>query len=54
VPRPRRYLAAGAFYHVGTRGNNHAPIVLDDLDRIVFLHILNRVVKRYEWRIHVR
>jgi putative transposase len=52
--RPRRYLAGGALYHVGTRGNFHAPIVWDDGDRLLFLHILDRVVKRYGWRIHIR
>src|SRR6266849_4570663 len=52
MPRPRRFLAAGAYYHVGTRGNNHAPIVVDDGDRAVFLHILRRVRRRYEWRVH--
>jgi hypothetical protein len=44
--RPHRYLAAGAYYHVGIRGNNHAPIVVDDGDRIVFFHILRRVERR--------
>src|SRR6059036_2324455 len=52
--RPHRYLQAGAYYHVGVRGNNHAPIVLDDGDRIVFFHILRRVERRYGWRTHVR
>jgi putative transposase len=52
--RPHRYLAAGAYYHVGIRGNNHAPIVLDDGDRIVFFHILRRIERRYGWLTHVR
>ena len=52
--RSHRYLAAGAYYHVGIRGNNHAPIVLDDGDRIVFFHILRRIERRYGWRTHVR
>src|SRR6266550_527583 len=52
--RPHRYLAAGAYYHVGIRGNNYAAIVLDDGDRIVFFHILRRVERRYGWRTHVR
>ena len=52
--RPRRYLAAAALYHVATRGNFHAPIVWEDDDRVLFLHILSRVVERYEWRIHIR
>ncbi|TML61451.1 MAG: hypothetical protein E6G18_03280 [Actinobacteria bacterium] len=52
--RPHRYLAAGAYYHVGIRGNNYAAIVLDDGDRIVFFHILRRIERRYGWRTHVR
>ena len=50
--RPHRYLAAGAFYHVGTKGNNDAPIFLDDRDRSVFLQLLKRVRRRYRWRLH--
>src|SRR5256712_4022634 len=52
--RPHRFLSAGAYYHVGIRGNNEAPIVLDDGDRIVFFHMLRRVERRYGWRTHVR
>ena len=54
VGRPLRHLEAGAYYHIGIRGNNHAPIVVDDGDRIVFFHILRRVERRYGWRTHVR
>src|SRR5438132_6461538 len=52
--RPHRYLAAGALYHAGSRGTNHAPIVLDLEDRMVFVHILRRIERRYGWRMHVR
>src|SRR3954468_21282822 len=52
--RPRRYLAAGAYYHVGAKGNNNAPIFLDDWDRAVFVQILKRVRQRYRWRLHAR
>src|SRR5689334_5576741 len=52
--RPRRYLAAGAYYHVGTKGNNDAPIFRDDWDRAVFAQILKRVRRRYRWRLHAR
>jgi REP element-mobilizing transposase RayT len=52
--RPLRYLAAGAYYHVGTKGNNDAPIFADDWDRTVFLRILKRVRRRYGWRLHAR
>ena len=51
MARPRRYVVAGAWYHVTTRGNNNAPCFLDDHDRM-FLNQLRRVVRRYRWRIH--
>jgi putative transposase len=54
VGRPRRYLAAGAHYHVATRGNNGAPIFLDRADRLTFFHILRRIERRYGWRMHAR
>ena len=52
--RPHRYLAAGAYYHVGAKGNNNEPIFLDDWDRAVFVQILKRVRQRYRWRLHAR
>src|SRR5215471_17718996 len=52
--RPRRYLAAGAFYHVGAKGNNDEPIFRDDWDRAVFDQLLRRVRRRYRWRLHAR
>jgi REP element-mobilizing transposase RayT len=52
MARPRRVLIAGAYYHVTTRGNNGRPIVADDGDRAVFVHILNQVQHRYHWRVH--
>jgi len=52
--RPLRPIFAGACYHVGSRGNDHAPIVLDLEDRIVFVHVLRRIGRRYGWRMHVR
>ena len=52
--RERRPLAAGAYYHVSTAGNNHAPIVIDDTDRHTFIRILNQVVHRYGWKLHAQ
>src|SRR5262249_11752973 len=52
--RPLRHAEAGAYYHVGTKGNNDAPIFLDDADRAVFVGILRRVRRRYSWRLHAR
>jgi REP element-mobilizing transposase RayT len=51
--RPHRDLVAGGYYHVGSRGNDHAPIVVDREDRTVFFHLLRRVERRYGWCIHV-
>jgi putative transposase len=39
----------GAYYHVGTRGNNRRSIFEDDRDREVFLLILRRVARRHGW-----
>ena len=52
--RPHRYLAPGAYYHVGAKGNDEASIFLDDRDRTVFVEILSRVQRRYGWRLHAR
>ena len=54
MARPHRYLAPGAYYHVGTKGNNDAPIFRDDNDRAVFVHILGKITRRYRWRLHAR
>ena len=54
VARPRRYLAAGAWYHITTRGNNKELCFLDDDDRRAFLHQLRRVTRRYRWCLHAR
>ena len=40
---------AGAYYHVGTRGNNKRSIFDDDRDREVFLLILLRIARRHGW-----
>src|SRR4051794_27447947 len=50
--RPHRHLAAGAYYHVATKGNNDAPVFHDDWDRTVFLQILEQVRRHFRWRIH--
>src|SRR5204863_9646989 len=50
--RSHRHLEAGAYYHVGTKGNNDAPIFRDDWDRAVFVQLLRRVRRRYGWRLH--
>ena len=52
--RPPRHVAAGAYYHVGTKGNSGAPIFADNWDRTVFIRILKRIRRRYRWRLHAR
>ena len=50
MARPLRPLVPGGVYHVLARGNNKAPIYLDDSDHAAFLGILARTVSRYGWR----
>ena len=53
IKRPRSLiLAAGATYHVGTRGVRRFPIVYDDVDRESFLGDLANVVHARGWRCH--
>lgn len=52
MARPLRLEFPGAIYHVTARGNARAAIFLDDHDRELFLDLLARVVKRYEWICH--
>jgi putative transposase len=40
-------------YHVTTRGNNGAPIYLDDDDRNLFVAILHRTSVLRDWRLHL-
>ena len=50
MARPLRPLVPGGVYHVIARGNNKAPIYLDDADHAAFLGILARTVSRFGWR----
>ena len=52
MARPPRYQVAGGFFHVTTRGVRKTPIFVDADDRRRFLVLLERVVRRYAWRIH--
>ena len=49
MARKPRNAYAGGYYHVYTRGNNRAAVYLDDLDREVFLLLLQRSQAKYEW-----
>ncbi len=44
---PRRIEFAGAFYHVGSRGNRKQPIVQSDEDRYFFLNCLRQANERF-------
>jgi REP element-mobilizing transposase RayT len=48
---PLREEIEGAFYHVGTRGNNQRDIYSDSLSRVMFLLMLQRLAKQYGWRV---
>lgn len=52
MARPLRIEFDGALYHVTSRGNARNPIYEDDQDRKVFLHILHKVNKRFNWLCH--
>jgi len=46
---PLREEIEGAFYHVGTRGNNQRDIYTDEKSRLLFLLMLQRLAKRHGW-----
>lgn len=48
---PRREEIAGAYYHVGTRGNNGRDVYTTEKTRLIFLLMLQRLAKRHEWRV---
>ena len=52
MARPLRLEYDGAFYHITSRGNEKKPIFRDEIDRNIFLDILNTVNKRYNWLCH--
>lgn len=52
MARPLRIEYPGAMYHVTSRGNARAAIFENDADRFLFLSILSRTVKRFNWLCH--
>ena len=52
MARPLRVEYDGALYHVTSRGNEKKPIFRDEIDRNIFLDILNTVNRRYNWLCH--
>jgi REP element-mobilizing transposase RayT len=53
VARALRIQVAGGTYHVATRGNNRRAIFTCADDRELFLRLLEIVVRRMRWRLHV-
>ena len=49
MARPLRLEYDGALYHITSRGNEKKPIFRDEIDRNIFLDILNTVNRRYNW-----
>lgn len=52
MARPLRIEFAGALYHITSRGNARENIYQDDVDRTVFLALLNRACSRHYWLCH--
>ena len=52
MARSIRIQAAGAYYHVMSRGNRREDIFHDDDDRRFFLHTLSQACGRTSWRVH--
>lgn len=52
MPRPPRNAYPGTFFHVATRGNRRCEIFSDSIDRSVFLRLLDRSERKYNWRLY--
>jgi putative transposase len=52
MARPLRLQFSGAVYHLTSRGNRQGHIYHSDEDRKIFLDILGKIVKRYNWVCH--
>src|SRR5436305_1010352 len=48
---PLRDEIPGAYYHVGTRGNNRRDIYSDDTSRLIFLLMVQALAKEHGWRV---
>jgi putative transposase len=51
MPRLPRIDIPETFYHVYTRGNNKAPIFIDDIDRQAFIRFLLRTQQLYSFKL---
>ena len=47
MPRPRRQIIAGGYYHVLNRGNGRMTLFHNDQDFLAFLKVLNEGLERY-------
>jgi putative transposase len=52
MPRHHRVDVEGALHHVFDRGNRRQVICEDSLDYLLFLSLIERAVKRFEWLVH--
>lgn len=52
MPRPPRNAYPGGHFHAGTRGNSRCRVFLDATDYTVFLMMLDRSERKYNWRIY--
>ncbi len=52
MARPLRLEYDGAIYHVTSRGDRREPIYDNDDDRTLWLEVLAKVCKPYNWRVH--
>lgn len=53
MARPLRFDVAGTLWHVTNRGNEQKPIFRDDEDREMFLDLLARSARRFDWLLSV-
>jgi len=51
VSRPLRIEFAGALHDVMARGNARAAIVLEDVDRQLWVDALGRIADRFDWQV---
>ncbi|WP_229259688.1 transposase [Duganella aceris] len=52
MTRPLRLEFPGALYHVTSRGDHSEAIYRDETDRLIWLDIMRRVCKRFNFVIH--
>ena len=52
MPRVPRSCLPDGFFHVTTRGGARTPIYLEDDDRRLFLRLVRRVVRIFDWNFY--